>query len=336
MNARRRAFTAIELAVVIAVIALAIALLLPGVQMAREAARRSKCVNNLKQIGLAMHEYHDQQGSLPPGAKGCCWGTWLLFILPHIEQTDLYNAWNFVGDNRYDQSAQHGLFRYAGAANATVTSTQIEIYSCPTDPNSKVFTGVGNVRSHNYVVNFGNTISSQPPYYLFDGTRTPFLGAPFTDMGAPDLDVTAGSRPAETTGTVNFAGISDGLSGTMLTSEVLVGTGGDLRGFSWWGYSAQFTGLQTPNSSFPDVLPAARYCGRVPPNPPCAATTGACATELYVGLGLVNVPRSQHPGGVNVGMVDGTVRLVKDSVDLHIFRALSSTKGNELIGTDSY
>ena len=95
----------------------------------------------------------------------------------------------------------------------------------------------------------------------------------------------------------------------MLTSEVLVGTGGDRRGYSWWGFATQFTGLQTPNASHPDVLQSARDCGDVPPNPPCAAATGGPIGDLYVGLGLITVPRSRHPGGVDVGMADGSVRL---------------------------
>ena len=91
----------------IAVICLAIAILLPAVPAARETARRAQCTNNLRQIGLAMHEYHDLLGSLPPGTKGCCWGTWILFILPYIEQETLYNAWNFVGNDR-DEETDHG------------------------------------------------------------------------------------------------------------------------------------------------------------------------------------------------------------------------------------
>ena len=115
-------------------------------------------------------------------------------------------------------------------------------------------------------------------------------------MGAPDLDVTSNADQTHRCGTVSFSSISDGLSGTMITSEVLVGSGGDRRGFSWWGYATQFTALQTPNSSYPDVLRSSRDCGDVPPNPPCVAATGGCGGDLYVGLGLVNVPRSRHPG----------------------------------------
>ena len=117
---RARGFTLIELLVVIAIIAVLIALLLPAVQAAREAARRSQCVNNLKQIGLAMHNYHDVNGSLPPGVKSCCWGTWLVFVLPQIEQQSMFNAWNFGGDYLYYQGQYDAPLRYAGVARAVV------------------------------------------------------------------------------------------------------------------------------------------------------------------------------------------------------------------------
>ncbi len=96
---RRQGFTLIELLVVIAIIAVLIALLLPAVQAAREAARRAQCVNNLKQIGLGVMNYESSNNCFPPGEKGCCWGNWTIFILPYIEQAQLYNAWNTVGTN---------------------------------------------------------------------------------------------------------------------------------------------------------------------------------------------------------------------------------------------
>src|SRR5215213_6170551 len=130
---QRRGFTLIELLVVIAIIAVLIALLLPAVQAAREAARRAQCVNNLKQIGLAMHNYHDVNGSLPPGIKGCCWGTWILFVLPQIEQQSLFNAWNFGGDLLYYQGIYDAPLRYGGVANLTVSSSRVNAYLCPSD-----------------------------------------------------------------------------------------------------------------------------------------------------------------------------------------------------------
>src|SRR5215831_11151959 len=97
VSVRQRGFTLIELLVVIAIIAVLIALLLPAVQAAREAGRRAQCVNNLKQIGLAMHNYQSSSNCLPPGMRGCCWGSWLVPVLPYVEQQALFNAWNSVG-----------------------------------------------------------------------------------------------------------------------------------------------------------------------------------------------------------------------------------------------
>ena len=350
MKNRRLGFTLIELLVVIAIIAVLIALLLPAVQSAREAARRAQCTNDLKQIGLAMHNYHDQQGSLPPGLKGCCWGTWLVNVLPFIEQQPLYNSWNSFGNDRYETlGIQNGSLRYDGPVNITVCSTRVAAYNCPSDPNttantfdsqtigSSTFTCTAN----NYVVNFGNTIINQSPYYLWNGVKLPFLGAPFTDMGSPDTDIVGYAGPV-TSGTVNFAAITDGLSSTMMTSEILIGVSQsgsvfDYRGQTWWGYAAEFTGLNAPNTSSPDVGQFAGYCLNALGNPPCTGATGGVDnTGTYTGLGMVNSPRSKHPGGVNAGMCDGSVRFIKNSVNIYVFQALASSKGGEIVSSDAY
>ncbi len=341
MNHRRRGFTLIELLVVIAIIAVLISLLLPAVQSAREAARRAQCTNNLKQVGIAMHNYHDQQGTLPPGVKGCCWGTWLIFILPYVEQSNMFNAWNFSGNDRYEGlGIQTGQFRYGGSVNTTVTYRHINSYLCPSDPNSTNLPGGSGwaVTCHNYVANFGNTITNQPAYYVYNNIKLPFLGAPFTDMGAPDTDITAGTQQAAAAGTVNFAGITDGLSNTLMTSEILIGQGWNLHGFSWWGYAPQFTGLYPPNSSQPDVMQTAGYCsGGNPQGVACVGATGSSSSGgNYNGLGMNNIPRSKHPGGVNSGMCDGSVRFIKNSVNISIYQALSSAKGGEVISSDAY
>ena len=128
----------------------------------------------------------------------------------------------------------------------------------------------------------------------------------------------------------------------MFTSEVLVGTSKspgnlDLRGFSYWGYGAQFTGLNGPNTTSPDVMESPSNCVNASPNPPCAiATAGLSTGGVYTGLGMINNPRSKHPGGVNVGLADGSVRFIKNSVNVYIFRALSSTRGGEVVSSDSY
>ncbi len=338
-------FTLIELLVVIAIIAVLIALLLPAVQSAREAARRAQCINNLKQIGLGMHNYQSSNGVLPQGTRGCCWGTWLIPLLPFVEQQALFNAWNNSGNNNAKLSTypSEGLFRYGGPCNITVSSTRVDAYNCPSDGNNDRTAGVivlgRSVRSQNYVVNFGNITMQQGsfngavfvPYFMDNGRQYAFLGAPFSDIGAPLPDVTAATGQATMGGGVDFASITDGLSNTMMTSEVVVGVSGatlDLRGFSHWAYAANFTGFLPPNSSKPDWMQSSGYCNYPAlNNPPCI---GGADGVVIIGA------RSRHSGGVNVGFCDGSVRFVKNSVSQPTYQALSSSQGGEVVSADSY
>ena len=114
----------------------------------------------------------------------------------------------------------------------------------------------------------------------------------------------------------------------MLLSEVVVGQGRDLRGFSWWGDAATFEAYSTPNSSFPDVLFRPIYCINQSPNPPCTVATTA--------LPVMYAARSRHPGGVNAAMADGGVRFIKDTVDLQVWRLESTTAGGEVISVCPY
>ena len=206
MNHRLRGFTLIELLVVIAIIAVLISLLLPAVQSAREAARRAQCTNNLKQVGLAIHNYHDQQGTMPPGVKGCCWGTWLNFVLPYIEGTNLFNAYNFAGNDRYEGlGIQTGQFRYGGAVNTTVTYSRVNTYLCPSDPNTGNLPGGGwAVTCHNYVVNFGNTITNQPQYYLWNNYQVTLPGGALHGYGGSGYRHHGGNPAGDRPGNVQF------------------------------------------------------------------------------------------------------------------------------------
>jgi prepilin-type N-terminal cleavage/methylation domain-containing protein len=324
MKFRSRGFTLIELLVVIAVIAVLAAILLPAVQSAREAARRSQCLNNLKQVGLAMHSYHDAHTVLPPGKKGCCWGTWLIYTLPYLEQQSLYNAWNSCGINATGAPSNYDLdFRYFGAANQTVTSTRLNVYLCPTDQTNAPITAMTNGKtyactSQNYAVNFGNTLVLQT-----DFQDIPFGGAPFVDIGSPAGDHDQPGRP-----TVGFGTFQDGMSNTMLAAEVIVGQGADLRGFSWWGDAATFETFLTPNSSFPDVMFSPYYCINQTPNPPCIGATTALPDNYAA--------RSRHAGGVNVAMGDDSVRFVRNSINVETWRAMSTTRGGEVVSADQY
>jgi prepilin-type N-terminal cleavage/methylation domain-containing protein/prepilin-type processing-associated H-X9-DG protein len=338
MRARRRGFTLIELLVVIAIIAVLIALLLPAVQSAREAARRSQCINNLKQIGLAMLNYESSNSVLPWGQKNCCWGTWLLPVMPGMEQQAIFNAWNFTGDGKWSGSATMDTnFRYSGLTNITVSAARVQSFSCPSDGTGTSLTGIGQTisgvamltTSQNYVVNFGNLQTSQATTFAFGGKTYSFGGAPFTDMDSPG----AGMNKVAV---VQLSAVNDGLSNTMLASEVIVGVGKggqynasyDLRGFSWWGSGASFTAWNPPNSSLPDVTEASSYC--VYPyqnNPPC--TQPATLTRF-------NAARSKHPGGVNVVFGDGSIKFIKNSISLVTWQALSTTAGAEVISADAY
>ncbi len=318
MKLRPRGFTLIELLVTIGIVALLMAVLLPAVQSAREAARRSQCVNNLKQITLAMHQYQGVHAVLPPGKKGCCWGTWLVYVLPYMEQEPLFNSWNSCGINAAGAPQNFDIdLRYFGVANQTVTSTFVSSYLCPTDQTNAPITATTNGKtfactSQNYAVNFGNSIVTQTNFQdIFFG------GAPFVDIGSPDGDHNQAGHP-----TVGWNAFADGLSNTMLVSEVVVGQGQDLRGFSWWGDAATFETFLTPNSSFPDVIFSPYYCINQSPNPPCTGATTALPDNYAA--------RSRHSGGVNVAVADGSVHFIKNSIDVRTWRAISTTHGNEV------
>jgi len=333
---QRRGFTLIELLVVIAIIAVLIALLLPAVQAAREAARRAQCVNNLKQIGLGMMNYESTHGSFAPGEKGCCWGTWCVFLLPFIEQTALYNAWNSAGSNVPSGGNYDGYLRYVGAANTTVTYSLISGYTCPSDPNGGA-TNAGTIRYHNYAVNYGNTDQAQNSAYPVPSPVNPsliatFLGAPFTDIGSPAADDTGYATGFTTGGTTKIAQITDGLSNTLMASELIIaGPPNDLRGYTWWGPSTSFNAIIPPNSTYPDAM-GNGGCSAL--SPPCTTGTPNNPTsgqpETYLAA------RSKHSGGVNAAMCDGSVRFFKNSINIVTWMAVSSTRGGEVISADSY
>jgi prepilin-type processing-associated H-X9-DG protein len=182
------------------------------------------------------------------------------------------------------------------------------------------------VTSQNYVVNFGNTSATQDA--SLDGV--PFLGAPFTDIGSPITAIYgASTSPSMSLPVVPLSAITDGLSNTMLTSEVVVGQGNDLRGFSWWFESAAYEGYLGPNSMLPDMMQSQGNCNYpAMGNPPCKGADSI--------LSVTTAARSRHPGGVNAGMADGSVRFFKDSIALSTWRALSTTRGGEIVSGDAY
>jgi prepilin-type N-terminal cleavage/methylation domain-containing protein/prepilin-type processing-associated H-X9-DG protein len=304
----RRAFTLIELLVVIAIIAILIGMLLPAVQKVREAAARSKCSNNLKQLGLAFHNYNDAQGSLPPGqwnnfySNDAPWirGCWLQPLLPYIEQDNLFRI--------YDTARQtNGNWALLCPNKDTMISTVI----CPSDPNSpktqtrdtNTINGVATMQGlhTNYAVCSGNTaygttgLNLNGVFYVKSKTRV--------------------------------QAIPDGTSSTLFASEILVvpdTTGAnDLRGRycnSWYGNN-WFSTLNPPNTTAPDIV------GYQGVSIPLAPSTLVATTDPSVQMAA----RSGHSGGVNALMGDGSVRFVSNSINLVTWQAMGTRAGGEVV-----
>jgi prepilin-type N-terminal cleavage/methylation domain-containing protein/prepilin-type processing-associated H-X9-DG protein len=312
----RKGFTLVELLVVIAIIGILVGLLLPAVQSAREAARRTSCSNNLKQIGLAMHNIHDNERMLPASDynAGGDWGTWQVGILPYIEQTNLsLNYQGYKTGRSPDTAAAVG---YGHIINRPVTTTVIPTLLCPSDGESTTFApNFSNITKHNYVVNAGNTNRMQgqtPRGSPLNGVV--FGGAPFIRNGRNSFNNAQGAF-------VKFGQITDGLSNTLMASELIRGEGTDLRGFTWWGPGAVFHAFNQPNSPSPDQFQFASYCNNLPVKGlPCiqAAEHQAAA-------------RSRHGGGVNVTLCDASVRFVSNTINIATWRALSTSQGGETV-----
>jgi prepilin-type N-terminal cleavage/methylation domain-containing protein len=311
---RTSGFTLVELLVVIAIIALLMALLLPAVQGVRETARLLTCKNHARNVATAVGNYESSQGSLPVGAYSCCWGTWLAAVLPHLEQQALFDL--YVWEGKYDQP--DASFRYSGSRNRPVTTQHVEIYKCPSDAASRTtLGGFTDITRHNYVVNLGSTghyvinaWDTAPAVEQVNGVRAG--RAPFSIEGGRGLPHRA----------VQSASIHDGLSNTLMLSEVLQGAGNDLRGFSWWGYAAGFSTYLAPNTAQPEVMQSSSYCVSDGVNPPCIGPHSLT-------LPMMQAARSRHSGGVITARCDGSVHWMSDDVFIGVWRALGTAAGGE-------
>jgi prepilin-type N-terminal cleavage/methylation domain-containing protein/prepilin-type processing-associated H-X9-DG protein len=342
-RAPRGGFTLIELLVVIAIIGVLIALLLPAVQAAREAARRAQCTNNFKQLGLALHNYHDAMGSFPIGRMGLGYTyptagaraaqdyhrrTWAFSTLPYFEQSNLFNAINFSQ-------------AFWEPGNTTVIRTPLGAFQCPSDtpsiqePDTPYPRGKGNIAA-----NWGNT------HFFQDEARgadwpNPWNTGPMGVQGTPtgSLGNAFAGAPFKGNKATNVAEFTDGTSNTILCGEVIIGanSGGgqayDHRGdiFNDDYNCTMFFTYTTPNSKVPDQL-AGDGNGR----PWCSYGLLANVPPCTGGTPVFNAARSRHPGGVNALFADGSVHFVKDSVSLQTWRAIGSHQGGEVISADAY
>jgi prepilin-type N-terminal cleavage/methylation domain-containing protein/prepilin-type processing-associated H-X9-DG protein len=328
----RRAFSLIEVLVVLGIIALLAALLLPAIQSAREAARRSACANHLRQIGLALHAYHDVHSTFPPSNTAEARPVYYpghfsvhARILSYMEQEPLYNQINFdVGAIPLEMAGYPAVVPDALAVfhpNATVSSVRLEVFLCPSDGA----TGLGGT-GNNYR---GNTGVGPDAH---------------TSAEYPD----SGNGLFPEVGLVTMARVPDGLSHTSAFSERVRGSGSKtsfsserdvfvagrhlttadvlisacrdaarpgapafVNGGKWWFWSGRdrtlYNHAQVPNGLVPDCL------------------SGASRPAL----GMATA-RSRHPGGVNVLMGDGALRFVRESMIREAWRGLGTRNGREL------
>jgi prepilin-type N-terminal cleavage/methylation domain-containing protein/prepilin-type processing-associated H-X9-DG protein len=368
-GSHRKGFTLIELLVVIAIIAVLIALLLPAVQAAREAARRAQCTNNLKQLGLAVNNYHTAVNAIPGsamflGATGETWGwnaNWTVFLLPYIEQNPLYNAYNFA------QGPDMVM-------NSTVSYNLLNVLLCPSDNqkqrNNPPWAPI------NYVGNYGGP----SPIRMWSGTIVAFYSCSTTNATPAN-----GWGPGtcwwgadSNLGFFGFEGVTDGSSNTSLFSEKLLGitTNGP------WPYAGSGTDAKRGiyligtmpgtynqmNTSL--ALVGMQACQSVPsttqastsswvlgfswtagyywhwmcnsynhyntPNKLTCMGTNDTQPGTWGGAEGISPPTSNHPGGVNVCFLDGSVHFIKDSVSPQSWWAIGTRNGAETLSSDSY
>jgi len=306
-SSNRSGFTLVELLVVIAIIGILIALLLPAVQAAREAARRSQCTNNLKQITLALHNYHDTSNQLPMNyiSQTNAWVSWMQGILPYIEQDPLYKQIRF--DLRYDN-----------AVNVAVMNTVVRTYLCPSDGQNQegIMDGRSDYGGAHAVNNYKACAGSNWAWGAFAGSvsqRGRWAGdTNGLARGNGIICANAyGNAPTDLNNLranqTKFSSITDGTSNTWAAGEAVP----YWCAWTWW-FSEN-------------------------------ATTATCAIPLNYRKGIDNLRQyvnnwdrnygfySQHPGGGNFSMCDASVRFVSDNIDLTVYRAVATISGEEAV-----
>jgi prepilin-type N-terminal cleavage/methylation domain-containing protein/prepilin-type processing-associated H-X9-DG protein len=338
---KRPAFTLVELLVVIAIIGVLVALLLPAVQAAREAARRTQCINNLKQLGLANHNYHDTYGALPYRRGGtCCWisgapsginnaGRLSPFVplMPYYEQGAMYDQ--IKAGDPVNGISRGGPYAWAGWA---VWNTAPTMLRCPSDAG-----GMTVLQSHSYAFCMGDSVTGLNPGYtgrnrgifgqvtrfsdILDGTSNTIMMSERTRALTNAGPVAVGLNQVEV-----VLGIANGIAGTNTNPQICLSAtvtngkyfvaGLNVKGR--WGH--MYTDGQAERVGFNTVLP---------PNSPSCSEGVDVNSDNTVGL---LPPASRHPGGVNVLLADGSTRFISQTINSGNLAAVPVTAGQSPYG----
>ncbi len=352
---RRRGFTLIELLVVIAIIAILIALLLPAVQQAREAARRTQCRNNLKQLGLAMHNYHDTfnmfprgvQGPVADGAAGNGWRGYSAhaMILPYIDQAPLYTTVaQAINENRFTTGGASGGLGAAGDATTAsppgygLDTVKLPAFLCPSDSPPQDFRAW-----NNYAVSAGankgwslasrvdeDGICNQNVWVgisdINDGTSNTLLAS---EMVTSDQ----GSRNSDNT---DYARVRDGQAGCpgLNAAPDSVKNGVTYANVQAWGQAAiplGVNGERVGNRWFRGQQGRTMINTLLPPNAKFPNINGNCAGCNWDGRGLHGA-RSKHVGGVHALLADGTIKFISENIDWATWQRIGSRNDGQPIG----
>lgn len=335
----RRAFTLVELLVVIAIIGVLVALLLPAVQAAREAARRSSCTNNLKQLAIALHNHHDVKNTLPPGSTYyglCCtpptYTNWAIEILPYIEQQSLYGQYR---QNEPNTSANNNL----------VGQQRMKAHECPSDQVKGKLeipaSGVGQTSNQQWMHSSYRAVSGKMNLSIGHGAWDSFepqlwpgtamdhmykgflhaIGVSYHGVPVPDVTGPGGQKLSTMGGPERFANCTDGLSNTLMIGEYT--TRGSTRRGTFWAYT--YASYNQSSLGAESRLYGKQYGTNATDRTGCWGTPSLFNNDQTCKRAF----NAEHPSGATWALGDASVRFISYNVDINLLQNMGTIGGGE-------